>query len=474
MDFTPPQTSPPTWFRWFLAALALWGLALAAYVWHHRRPGPLAVGAYTPVPQSEREFKRVIIGLNSDDGRYFDLPVLEGASEALRRELYWLDFETSHGRVLDALPEDADLYVGVPPSAGGQAGRWFRDYLRQRLGWSRWRILRHVHEVPVLEPLLWTQDCALALGYDAEGRLVLASSPDDGPQYRQFVAGLVHAYPEDFRVLTLPRGLSAEGGDMAVVRGPAGLLLVLGRHRILRCLELLGWGDFRGKPVPAELLAQVERAYAAAIGLPVLSVPRRALLEGWGEEELFHLDMAATFLSGPVTLALVARVTEQAFDAAAGRPLEAAFRRRLNRELDAIAAELAQAGFTVKRMPLVDHPVRSPANLVRGRLHGQADVLLSLYPSREASSPGRISDLQAFMEARRDAAQRADLDPSGEAGAGLRDALDRLWAVLDREPKRPTPEIRALADELSAAGFAVYLVPDYPWGAGGLHCQLLH
>jgi len=78
---------------------------------------------------------------------------------------------------------------------------------------------------------------------------------------------------------------------------------------VLDWLGAHGHGDYLGKAVPAALLAGARRSYAAAYGLPVQVLPSAALRQGWGSEDLFHLDML--LLSQGLSLADAARVLQR-------------------------------------------------------------------------------------------------------------------------------------------------------------------
>jgi hypothetical protein len=465
-----------------------WALGLAVYGIHKYGGARTDVTAHpdtgapwTVEPESERGFDTVVIGLDADNGRYFDLPYLPQTSSRLREELYWLDFELTHGRVLDALPLDTDLYVGWPRAKFPEQGRgleplYFRDYLSKRLGWSAERVGRvHDFEVPVEMP--WTQDMATIIGRDADGRRWLLCGPEDNPAYRGAVDALTHAFPDRFAALTLPLGLSAEGGDLALVTGPDRKpLLVLGRHRVLRSLALMGLGDGSGKPVPEADLVRVEQAYADAFGVPVLVLPRRALLGGWGNEDLFHLDMMAAFVADSIgSRALVARVGPDAYDSVAHKALGADYAASLNMELDAAAAQLRGAGFLVTRLPLDDHPVRSPANSVKGLdKDGHRLAILGRYPPLTVFR-GRVGLSPMELALRRLLASAAAIH-TGKAGweQALRPSLDAVWAELDSDAKAAATGDDAVSRQYRASGYAVATVAEYPGGAGGFHCQLLH
>ena len=94
------------------------------------------------MPESERTFARVVIGLPPHGA--FRKSAARGIQDPraveLRRRLFGLDFELLHGASLSAAPAYSVFYVAVPdpatvPEASGEEEADFRSYLASRLGW---------------------------------------------------------------------------------------------------------------------------------------------------------------------------------------------------------------------------------------------------------------------------------------------------------------------------------------------------
>jgi len=467
----------------YALSLTLLTLSFAAPALHAAAaPVPPASAAW--LPESERALQPCFIGLEAPADEYFLLPKLTAPAQALegwhdaQRQLYWLNLELSHGALLKALPPQAQVYAAVPHGSA-KAQAWLRDYLHDRAGWSDADLDARLHCFSVPVALIWPQDATVVLGTDARGRVKLAYAPQAGEHYRGFVDGLVGSFPLRFVRHRLPDGISSEGGDIAVVRRPDGSLgLVLGRHRVLDWLQAGGHGDYLGKPVPPALLAQARRAYARAYGLPVQVVPSAALRQGWGSEDLFHLDMLTSFFSvSGRACVMVPSFRAGARDSFSNQPFDPAQDRDWRREMDQVADELAQAGYQVGRAPLADHPVRSPSNTVRLPLPGGGQsVLLARYPDQRPGSAPSAGALQyqVSLAQLREAGERWNQAPVADQLPALKAALQAAWEGLDRAQLFDNPVFDAQAAAYRALGCQVQGVPSYPWGAGGFHCQFLH
>ena len=213
------------------------------------RPVALPGENFVLMPESERTFARVVIGLRPHGA--FGRNAARGARDLrtveLRRRLFGLDFELLHGACMSAAPAYSMFYVAVPdpatvPEASGVEEADFRSYLASRLGWSEEAIRTRVRFFRVARPLLYPQDMAEILGLDSAGRLVLGVGSDTDPQYIEPVETLVREFPGDF-VLRRLTGLhvgdvNTEGGDLALSWLPDGKVgLLVGRHRAIRYLE---------------------------------------------------------------------------------------------------------------------------------------------------------------------------------------------------------------------------------------------
>jgi len=318
------------------------------------------------------------------------------------------------------------------------------------------------------------------LGDDSLGRHILALDELAGEYYKGMAKALAAAYPQRFVLKRLPSDVSAEGGDLTVVRRPDGRLgMFIGRHRVLDWIRRSGQGEYRDRPVPRALVGQAVRAYADAYGLPVQVLPVLPLVQGWGSEDLFHLDMVAAFLSVSGRAdAVVPRMLALSRDGLTNQVFSPEQDAVWKRELDESAAELRQAGYHVERAPLGDNPVRSPANTVRFDPGdgGPVEVLLSRYPDQSpgaSPSQGALEYQDALADFRA-AGDRWNQAPVAASLPQLQGALRKLWHGLARCKVLGNPVGDAQAQAYRDLGCRVKSLADYPWGAGGFHCQFLH
>ena len=450
----------------------------------------LETAAVRLLPESERSLGACLVGVEAEQAQYFMLPVLADppaplpAFEDVRRQLYWLNLELSHGQLFKDLSATAQLYVAMGRSTiQGSHWRdesWFKEYLRARCGWSAAEVSSRLHFFTVPDGLIWTQDATVLLGDDSRGRHILALDEEAGAYYKGMAKALAASYPDRFTLKRLPPDVSAEGGDLTVVRRPDGrLVMFIGRHRVLDWIRRSGQGEYRGRPVPQALVGRAVSAYADAYRLPVQVLPVRPLLEGWGSEDLFHLDMLAAFLAvSGRAVAVVPSFQAHSRDSLTNQPFGAEQTRDWKREMDQVAKELLRAGYGVERAPLADHPVRSPANSVRFDPGdgGPVQVLLSRYPDQSPGAAPSIGALQyqVSLAQFRDAGDRWNQAPGPASLPALQAALKKLWLGLGRCRALGNPVADAQAQAYQALGCRVQSVDDYPWGAGGFHCQFLH
>jgi hypothetical protein len=454
----------------FLALIFLSSAALSA-------EGP----SFGMVPESERGLKACVMGLDPQDGDYFGLPHFApkvARAQGWDRQCFWLDYQLSHGELMQKMPAEAQLYVAFPVSAqiptGGYEVDFFKAYLKQKAGWSKERIEKQVRFFSVDDPLIWAQDFALEEGLGPQGQRLLHIGPGDARVYRHFARSLSAQFPEAFTKKDLPLGVSGEGGDLSLARFPNGNVgLVIGRHRVLRYLQDLGKPLAAGQVVGADTIKEVETVYSLAYGVPVMVIPQKPLLEGWGTEELFHLDMVASFMGGTPSQVVVPQLVPGCLDHATQAPLDAVLAAALTREYDVVAEELSQAGFVVQRAPLADHPARSPTNSVKySSQAGRRIVLLARYARADGGSA--LSVLHQALDQLNSASADVHEHPSADQIAGVNQAFAAVWKALAACDKDPDPSYQAQADAYTRTGFTVVPVPDYPWGAGSLHCQFLH
>ena len=456
------------------------------------KPPVLPGENFTLMPESERTFARVVIGLRAHRAsRRARRGPEESRAIELRRRVYGLDFELLHGGTIRAAPSYSTFYVAVPnpetaPGASGEEESDFRAYLAERLGWSEEEIRRRVRFFPVAKPLLYPQDMAEILGLDSSGRLVLGVGGDTDPQYIEPVERLVREFPAEFafrRLAGLHVGdVNTEGGDLALSWLPDGKLGVLvGRHRATRFLVRRTAGALSGGPLSPEEIADARRAYSSAFfGVEAVIVGEGALSDpSRGSEELFHADMVVAVLRNDhEALAFVPTYEVRPRDANSGELLPEAFVRDVQYEYELVAGEMKARGYRVVRLPFEDHPVRAPVNVSKfvDRTTGKPFVLLGRYPEHRPAAPGapsamrRLSDVVVRLQGVVDAWEEK---PDDRRWSVLKAALAGAWRELDAASAVPNPVFEKQRAIYESNGIGVVPVAQFPTGAGGVHCLLL-
>lgn len=441
------------------------------------------------VPESDRTYGRLVLGLETNRTTYFMLPSTESIDlknpdshvRFLRRQLYWLYFELAHGNIMKAAPAHTRFFVATPepalhPESAGNEREVFRDYLAKRVGWSPAEIERRVSffDVPVV--IAFPQDMAQPLGYDAKGRLALGIGMDIDPRYIEAARRLARAYPDEFVVKEIP-DLNTEGGDMDLAWQPDGsLCVIVGHGRILRYASVKHGPLLEGRPLAREWIDEARRAFSLGFfGLRTIIVSEDVLKNPRIlAPELFHLDMVVNVLrSGSSILAFVPSYSGRPVDALSHEPLSEALIARLQAEYDSVARQLGGLGYRVVRLPFSDHPVRNPVNVGKYRdAAGQQVVLLGKYPYHFRLADGRIPQLvlqSAFdtLEKRVGAWRSA---PSEETWNPVVAALAAVWKEMDQAAASPNPVFSEQVKTYEGAGIKVLPVSIYPTGEGGLHC----
>jgi hypothetical protein len=457
------------------------------------RPSTVAGQDLVLLPESERPFSRVVIGLRPH-GATGKKP-LRGATDprlvALRRRLYGLDFELFHGQCMTALPPYATFFVAVPdpatvPEASGEEEADFREYLASRLGWTEETIRVRTRFFRVSATLSYPQDMAEILGHDRKGRLVLGVGADTDPVYAEPVERIAKAFPEAFSVRRLAGlhvgDINTEGGDLALAWLPDGAVgLLVGRHRTIRYLERRGGQPILGRPLEPEEIAEARRAFSLAFfGVEVLIVGEGALRDpSLGSEALFHADMTvAAVRNEREALAFVPTYERPPLDATSRQLLPDDFVRGVQREYDLVAGQMEGHGYRVVRLPFEDHPVRAPVNVSKfvDVTSGKRVVVLARYPEHRPPAPGvksamaQLQDAVLALQERLDAWEAA---PNDAAFARLDASLKDAWREVDEAAASPNPLFDRQRALYEANGLSVVPLALFPSGEGGVHCLLL-
>lgn len=497
--FSFRQQKPFPLVRLLFAISVLTGIAL---VWtrgkaHGRNsltPVPVYKNGITLIPESERALDACVIGVDPSRGIFCFLPFLQREAsmpaarfKEIHQQLYWLNFEISHGQLLNALPRGTQVYVALPDpknvkEADGIEESLFRSYLKVRCGWTSADIRGRIHFFKSPVPIVWTQDIGKILGYDDQGRWVISRGSNDQKGYSESVAALCQAYPEKFTYRDLPQGVSGEGGDEDLARTPDNqLVMLVGRHRVSHYLEWAAGRPLSGQAINPDELLQVQDLFSEAFdGVPAVFIPRQALENpGLGNNELFHLDMSVAVLSeGGKTHAFVPSYIDQPIDRVTGLALDPAFVKSLQGEYDLMASDLSSMGYSVDRLAVTDHPVRSPDNFIRfyDPIAKRCTILLAKYPYnlRDTVEPAPQEKLMESFKDIREKGETWAKAPNEANFLGLRYSIDRTWQTMEWASAQPDPYFEQNRALFQKSGFDVISVPDYAWGSGGLHCQLLH
>ncbi len=456
-------------------------------------PPPATPPAKTLVPEAERTMHRVVLGLPPNETKLFMLP--ETASwetrtkdprvRWLRRQLYRLAFEMGHGQVFRSAPAQTLFFIAVPdpstnPESLGNEEAVFREYLRERVGWSDGIIDERVRFFKSRVPVVYPQDMAEPISYDESGRLVLGVGTDFDEPYESAVESLARSFPDEFAVRRLP-DINTEGGDLALVRLPdGGVGLLIGHNRIERWVRRTRPATRPNSPVSEADIEAGRLAYQRAFGgIETIVIGREALQNpSLNNPEIFHLDMVAMVLGTPRGIvAFVPTYEGSPVDALTHVHLDPADVRRFQGEYDRAARQLAARGYRVARVPFLDHPSRSPVGIGKfvDPRTGRVSVLLGRYPTHMAATDEQNpqTQLQLTLE-KLDAAVAAwRKDPSDSRWKGVQAAVAATWQQMDKAVTVASPLFDRQREVYESYGVQVLSLPIYPTGEGGVHCLVL-
>ncbi len=321
----------------------------------------------TVFPESEKPLNFIVLG---NDNRAF-ISIKNNSLKSnkyyldIQKELWMLGFEFEHGRIINSLPSYTKIYFAITKK---KEKDFFTEYLIKKCGFKQKDIKKRVFFFNVPSPCLWLQDTGEILGMDEYGHILLFNNPDDS---YGFVLNSLFKYFSKIFQLRTNKNLSVEGGDIEITWNVnrKGILVFIGRHRILEYLRRIKGIDYSDKAILPEEINDIKNLYREIFNLPVKVIPEKMLLEpSKAENELFHLDMVVTFLAYENKVYAFVPFYENkngSFDVVLRKPLENNFIKRLNGEYDAVAEQLKEYGYEVVRIPIFDHPVRSPVNIIK-------------------------------------------------------------------------------------------------------------
>ena len=439
------------------------------------------------MPEAERPYRRLVIGLDPLLTSPYMLPEAtrfkagNRRNAFVRRQLYWLNWELMHGKIVQSIPKRTRLFAAVPDprlhsAALGDEREEFRAYLRERARWSAAEVAERVRFFVVDRATPYPQDIAEPIGTDGKGRLVLGIGAEADIFYREVVQSLARAFPADFAPLFLP-GVNTEGGDIELVRFPAGNVgLLLGHHRVLRWLEYHDGTGVIGRVIAQERIESARQAFKKAFfGLDVLIVNEDGLRSPTlVSDELFHSDMIVNVVNGkggPV--AFVPSYEAGVVDAVSHEPISPEVKRRAQVIYDRAAHQLAGRGFRVVRLPFADHPVRNPVNVGKYvEPDGRQVVLLGRYPYHltlpDGSNPQK--ELQKRFDELSNELGEWKESPNDRRWERVQKRFSDVWAEMDRSTSSPNPTFERQQRAYEEEGVRVVPVPIFPTGEGGLHC----
>jgi len=461
--------------------------------WAFEASAQSASEPYRLTPEAERTLRRVILGLEPNRTRMFMLPetmawdpnTRDPRVRWLRRQIYRLHFELSHGQIFRSAPAYARFFIAVPdpastPGALGNEEAVFREYLANRVGWSDARIDERVRFFKVSEPLPFPQDMAEPLGYDQRGRLVLGFGEDADAVYARAVQSLVEGNPDDFVLKRLP-DVNTEGGDLALVRLPdGGIGLLVGYHRVRRYAERKRPGLSPNAPLSRAMVEEARAAYSRAFDdVETIVVGQEALFDpSLSNPEIFHLDMVVAVLRGAAgVVAFVPTYEGSPVNALSHVHLTEESVRRFQAEYDRAARQMAARGYRVVRLPFADHPARDPVGIGKfvDASTGRASVLLGRYPDHLEKSDERNAQtlLQLKFEDLDAAVASWRRDPTDARWEGVKAAVAAAWRQMDASLAAPNPVYEEQRRLYEASGIRVAPLPIFPMGEGGVHCLVL-
>ncbi|MCX8094392.1 MAG: hypothetical protein N3E50_09555 [Candidatus Goldbacteria bacterium] len=443
------------------------------------------------VPEAERYLDFVIIGLWPIGQKYVFLPEIvkpKNVSEKdmieIKKLIYWINFEFTHGNILRKLPSYTKIFVALPKSVSNLEKKFFLEYLKIKCAFTDNDIKQRIYFFNTNTNLHWAQDTSEIIGMDEKGRMIIGMAKDDFSKYLSAIEAMIKKYNSFFTIKWFEDNTSAEGGDEEIVMMPDGRpALLVGRHRIMRYIELqYNIPEDSKEPYKQWMVEEARTAFSNSVyGIPVHIIPEKLLYDKTlGTNEIFHLDMYLVVLPDKHKGRAFIPVYDkpEIMDILSREMLSKEFILKCNEKYNAVADQMKELGFEVIRIPFYDHPVRNPANVAkfRNRETGKITILLGKYPyhlseNNELSPQQKLQNSLYYLEDNLIAWKQK---PDKQTYINIFNAINNLFYMLEQEEKIPNPIAEHQANIYRKYGYDVVLIQQYAWGSGGLHCSLLY
>ncbi|MCX7698374.1 MAG: hypothetical protein N2114_02775 [Candidatus Goldbacteria bacterium] len=443
------------------------------------------------VPEAERYLNFVIIGLWPINQKYVFLPEIvkpKNVSEKdmieIKKLIYWINFEFTHGNILRKLPSYTKIFVALPKSVGNLEKKFFLEYLKVKCAFTDDDIKQRIYFFNTNTNLHWAQDTSEIIGIDEKGRVIIGMAKDDFAKYLSAIEAMTRKYNSFFTIKWFEDNTSAEGGDEEIVMMSDGKpALLIGPHRIMRYIELQYNIPVDSKePYKQWMVEEARIAFSNSVyGIPVHIIPEKLLYDKTlGTNEIFHLDMYLVVLPDKHRSRAFIPIYDKSeiMDILSREMLSKEFVLKCNEKYNAVAEQMNELGFEVVRIPFYDHPVRNPANVAkfRNRDTGKITILLGKYPyhlseNNKLSQQQKLQNSLYYLE---ETLVMWKQNPNKHTYINIFNAINNLFYMLEQEEKMPNPIAENQADIYRKYGYDVVLIQQYAWGSGGLHCSLLY
>lgn len=433
-------------------------------------------------PESERPLNFIILGNDTRDFISLKNNSLKANKHyrEIKKELWMLCFELEHGRIINSIPSYTKIYFAITEN---EEKDFFIEYLIKKCGFKKEDVKKRIVFFNIPSPCLWMQDTGEIAGRDESGNIFIINNPED--PYSFVLNNLIKKDLKIFKLKTFQLS-SVEGGDIEIAWNVnrKGVSVFIGRHRVLEYLNRVEGIDYKDRAILPDKINNIKNLYSEVFfNLPVKIIPEKVLLQpSLAENELFHLDMVVTFLANENKIFAFVPFYEKEqgnFDVVLRKPLDPFFIKKLNKEYNAVAEQLKNLNYEVIRIPIFDHPVRSPVNIIKfiDKENGKQKILLGKYPYYNISLPvenspySRIDKSLALLE---NSLRQFEQSPSDINYESFLADVNYVWKTIASEYLSSNPNFEKQKKVYENCGFKVIEVPILASGSGGLHCTALY